>query len=363
MPTAPALDAPATCAQVWRASLPSDTEIAAARRRLHRKAVVILALVTVAYWAVVISDVPVLARLGGAGVLVLGLFAVGTSIMHDANHGSFSRIPRLNRVLAWTSDALGASSWLWRTQHNSIHHGNTNVVGIDADIDLAPFARLAPEQPWRRWHRGQHVYMWPLYGFLALKNLLVSDVVALASGRIGSRPLTKRVTPTVVLRVVAGKLLHLGWAVVVPLLFNPWWGVLAFYLACSWLVGFLLAVTFQVAHCVDIADMTAPDAPRRGDDFIAHQLRTTVDVASPVPVAGHLFRWLVGGLDNQLEHHLAPRLPHTVYAAVGRRFREACAANGILCRRHPGVFAAVRSHARWLRAMSRPSPASASSLA
>ena len=34
---------------------------------------------------------------------------------------------------------------------------------------------------------------------------------------------------------------------VIPLLFNPWWAVLAFSLACSWLVGFLLAVTFQLA--------------------------------------------------------------------------------------------------------------------
>lgn len=343
-----------TCARVWHAVLPGADEVRAARRRLHRKALTIAVVVGAAYWAVVVSDLPVAARLGGSVLLVLGLFAVGTSIMHDANHGSFSRHARLNQALAWTSDALGASSWLWRMQHNAIHHGNTNVVGVDADVDLAPWGRLAPDQPWRRWHRGQHVYLWPLYGFLALKNLLVSDVVALSTRRIGSRPLGRSVTPAVVLRVVLGKVLHLAWAVVVPLLFNPWWGVLAFYLGCSWFVGFLLALTFQMAHCVDAADMAAPDAPRRGDDFVAHQLRTTVDIASPVPVVGHLFRWLVGGLDHQVEHHLAPRLPHTAYPALGARFRAACAAQGIAHRRHVGVGAALRSHARWLRAMSLP---------
>lgn len=149
-------------------------------------------------------------------------------------------------------------------------------------------------------------------------------------------------------------LLHLGWAVALPLLFNPWWGVLAFYLACSWLVGFLLAVTFQLAHCVEATDMPGADALRRGDDFVVHQLRTTVDIASPVPVFGHLFRCLVGGLDHQVEHHLAPRLPHTAYPAVDARFRQACAAHGIAHQRHRGVFAAIASHARWLRTMSRP---------
>ncbi len=348
-------DQAATCAQLWRAALPTPGEIRAARRRLHVKAIVILLLVTVAYWVVVMSAVTLGPRLVAAGVLVVGLFAVGTGIMHDANHGSFSRYGWINRALAWTSDALGASSWLWRTQHNVVHHGNTNVVGVDADIELAPLGRLAPEQPWRRWHRAQYVYLWPLYGFMALKNLLVSDVVALARRRIGNRTLPA-VTSRVVARVMAGKVLHLGWAIVVPLLFNPWWGVLGFYLGCSWVVGFLLAVTFQMAHCVDLADMATPDAARRGDDFVLHQLRTTVDVASPMPVFGPIFRWLVGGLDNQVEHHLAPRLPHTVYTAVGRRFRATCAMNGIEHRRHPGVWSAIRSHGRWLRAMSAPPP-------
>jgi linoleoyl-CoA desaturase len=332
-------------------------EVRAARRHLHVNAVVILGLVATSYWCLVLSDLPLALRLSAAGVLVLALVAVGTSIMHDANHDSFSTRRWVNRALAYTSDALGASSWLWRFQHNTLHHGNANVVGFDADIGLAPLARLAPSQPWHRWYRAQHIYIWPLYGFLALKNLLVSDLAALISGRLDQQPLRQRVRPAVVVRIVAGKLAHLGWAVVIPLLFNPWWAVLAFYLTCSWLVGFVLAVTFQLAHCVDVTTMYEADAPRRGDDFAAHQLATTADFATPLPVVGHLVRWLVGGLDHQIEHHLAPRLPHTVYPLVARRFRRACQENGLAYNLHPGVWSAIRSHGRWLRAMSIPSAA------
>ena len=185
----------------------------------------------------------------------------------------------------------------------------------------APFARLAPLQPWHRWYKAQHIYIWPLYGFLALKNLLVSDVVAVVTGRLDRQPIRQRVRPLVIAQIVAGKTVHIGWAVVIPLLFNPWWAVLAFYLACSWLVGFLLAVTFQLAHCVDITTMHDSMQPRRGADFAAHQLATTADIDTPAPVIGGLVRWLVGGLDHQIEHHLAPRFPHTIYPLVAERFR------------------------------------------
>jgi linoleoyl-CoA desaturase len=254
-----------------------------------------------------------------------------------------------------TSEVLGASAGLWRVQHNALQHGSTNVPGFDGDIDQQPFARLAPTQPWRRWHRAQHIYMWPLYGFMAIKNLLVSDLVAVLTGRMGGQPLPARTDRKLFGRITAGKLVHLSWAVFVPLLFNPWWGVLVFYLVCSWFVGFLLAITFQLAHCVDAAYFPSGDEARRGDDFVAHQMRTTVNIDCRVPVVGHLFRWLVGGLDHQIEHHLAPKLPHTVYPILARRFRRECERYGLDYRMHTGLWEALSSHARWLRAMgSRP---------
>ena len=343
--------APLTVSAIWHSVLPSSEELRRARRRLHAKAFAIVALLSVSYFALVVNDSAAVVRVAAAAVMVIALIAVGTCVMHDANHGAFSRRRWVNRILAYTSDALGASSWLWRIQHNGLHHRNTNVLGYDADLCLAPFARLAPWQPWRRRFRWQHVYMWPLYGFLAMKNLLVSDVLALVTRQMGDQPLRRRFSAAEVARVVLGKVAHVGWAVIVPLWFNPWWAVLAFYLACSWLVGFVLAIVFQLAHCVDAAEFVEAEAARRGEAFAHHQLRTTVNVASPVPVVGHFFRWIVGGLDHQIEHHLSPRLPHTVYAKVAVRFRVACQEHGIGYRMHRGIWPALCSHARWLRVM------------
>lgn len=341
---------------VWRTALPTEQEVRSARRRLHRKALTIAGVIAIAYYVLVVSNVAVPIRAGAAVALVTGLVALGTCVMHDANHGAFARQRWVNRALSYTSDALGASSWLWRIQHNRLHHGNTNVVGFDADLELAPWARLAPSQPWRPRYRFQHVYIWPLYGFMSLKNLLVSDLVSIVQQRIGKQPLGRPVTKGVLLGVVSGKIVHLAWAVAIPLMFNPWQAVLGFYLVCSWLVGLVLAVIFQLAHCVETAHATSLDPPRRGAYRAAHQLRTTVDISSPTPVVGHLFRWIAGGLDHQIEHHLAPTLPHTIYPTVAARFRARCADHGLGYQIHPNVAAAIRSHARWLRAMGRPNP-------
>ena len=240
---------------------------------------------------------------------------------------------------------------LWRFKHNTLHHGNTNVVGYDSDIDQMPFARLTPQQPWRPWHRYQHVYMWFLYGFLGLQWLLFSDYRTLVRGMVGSHPLRVRPRRRDVALILAGKVLHVAWALLIPLAFHPWWGVLAFYLACSWMVGFLLANIFQLAHCVDHAGFFTSDVPRRGADFELHQLQVTVDIRCGVPVLRRLVSWLMGGLDFQIEHHLAARLPHTTYRRIAPRLQAACAERDITYRVHPTITSAVRSHARWLRQM------------
>lgn len=333
--------------------MPPPWEVARARRRLHRKAAFIIVLVLTSYGALVFAPVGFVLQVVLALVLVVASVAMATSVMHDGNHGAFSESKRVNRVAGWSSDLLGASSYLWRFKHNRLHHGNTNVVGFDQDIDQVPFARLAPQQPWRPWHRYQHLYMWVLYGFLVMQWFVASDYSVLLRGKQGSHPLPSKPTRGQVALILLGKLLHAGWALVLPMFFHPWWAVLAFYLASSWLVGFLLANFFQLAHCVDRAEFFTAEAPRRGADFELHQLRTTVDIRCRVPVVARFVHWVMGGLDFQIEHHLAPKLPHTIYRTVAPQLEAVCAARGVTYRTHVSVTAAVRAHARWLRQMGR----------
>jgi linoleoyl-CoA desaturase len=59
----------------------------------------------------------------------------------------------------------------------------------------------------------------------------------------------------------------------------------------------------------------------------------------------------MGGLDFQVEHHLAPRLPHTVYPLVSRRLDRVCAQRHMAVRQFASPWQALQAHARWLRVM------------
>lgn len=329
---------------------PDQNIVRRAVRRLRGKTVLIGAMVFGSYFGLVfVADGPALAVPLGA-VLVVALVATGTGVMHDANHGAYGRPRWINKTLAFTADVMGASSWYWRHQHNGLHHGNTNVVGVDADIEQMPFARLAPSQPWKPWHRFQHLYMWPLYGFLTLRMLLL-DFSALFARRQLPDDVARRPKKRDVIELFAGKTLHLAWALVVPMFFHRWWIVVVFYLVCSWSVGLILATFFQLAHCNDMVGFADIDAPRRGTDFSAHQLETTANVKT-----GGISRpvgWLMGGLHHQVEHHLAPGIPHPAYPAMADEVREVCARNQIEYHVHESFRAAVASHIRWLRLMGR----------
>jgi linoleoyl-CoA desaturase len=64
--------------------------------------------------------------------------------------------------------------------------------------------------------------------------------------------------------------------------------------------------------------------------------------------------WYVGGLDHQIEHHLFPRYPHTVYRRVAPVVERYCAMNALDYRAHGSAGGAVRSHFLWLRQMGSP---------
>lgn len=332
----------------------SVKEIRRARRVLHTKAAFTWSLAVASYAVLVFSGLGFIWKAASAVLLVHALVAIATSVMHDANHGSFSSKRRVNAVVAYSADLLGASSLLWRQQHNVLHHRHTNVEGIDGDIDQMPFARLSASQPLRKFHRFQHVYMWFLYGFLTIRWFVAGDFVGAAQFKKNPRT-AKAITAPGVMKMALGKVGHAAWALVVPFFFSPWWCVLFAYLAVSYAVGFVLAVTFQVAHCVGEAEFVSVDpGVLKGNEMITHQLRTTVDVVPGNALSRAYVGYIAGGLQFQVEHHIQPRTPHTAYPLLSRRVRALCAQYNITYRTHNGVWSAIRAHGRYLKLMGQP---------
>ncbi len=325
----------------FRASQRSERDAPA----MYLKTALILAWFAASWALLVFGAGSVVVAAIGAASLGLAIAAVGMSVMHDANHGSYSRRAWVNGVFGWTVDALGASSYVWKVKHNAVHHTWTNIGGEDDDLDMGLLARLSPEQASRPWHRFQHLYVWVLYGLLMPKWVLYDDFANLAHGRVGHHAL-QRPNRRQWLLLVAGKLTFFGWAIVVPALFHPLWLVVLAAFATLFVTGVTLAVTFQLAHCVEEATFPlAPASGRMSSDWAEHQLETTVDFARGNP----LLTWFMGGLNFQVEHHLFPKVCHVHYPALARIVEATARDHGLRYRATRSLHAAVRSHFRVLR--------------
>ncbi|HLU87573.1 MAG TPA: fatty acid desaturase, partial [Taishania sp.] len=64
----------------------------------------------------------------------LGMAGVGLSVMHDGNHGAYSKYKFVNRLMGYMANLVGGSDLNWRIQHNVLHHTYTNVHDLDDDL-------------------------------------------------------------------------------------------------------------------------------------------------------------------------------------------------------------------------------------
>jgi linoleoyl-CoA desaturase len=111
-----------------------------------------------------------------------------------------------------------------------------------------------------------------------------------------------------------------------------------------------MAVTFQLAHCVEEADFASPeDLATEPRLWAVHEVETTVNFCPQ----NRVLSWMVGGLNYQIEHHLFPRVPHTHYARIAEIVQRNAELHGVRYVAQRSLPAALRSHFRHLRAMGR----------
>jgi linoleoyl-CoA desaturase len=327
-----------------------------AHQRLQRKAVVIgvwylasygLLLAAGSWWLGIVACLS----------LALAMAGVGFNIQHDANHnalfrtGGSKRLSGANRAVGWSMYALGGSSRRWIDGHVHVHHSATNVVGRDDDIELAPFGRLAPQQPHRPWHRFQHLYLWAVYCFTAVA-IMVADVASTITDSVTGDRHGRRPSVGEYAELLATKAAFVGVMLGVPLFLHPWWIVLLGAALTLSVTGLLLGVVFQLAHVVEHAEFRDDEDPTtvRWHEW---QVRSTVDFCHGTGPVARVVTWYTGGLNHQTEHHLFPQLPHTAYPEIAPVVREVCAEFQIPYRVQPTLRQAIASHYRHLRHLGR----------
>ena len=251
-------------------------------------------------------------------VMGVGIAGVGLSIMHDANHGAYSKSKKINSFVGYVLYLAGGSDAMWRIQHNVLHHTYTNVTGMDEDIDPGKVMRFSPHEKRYNMHKYQHIYAWFLYGLMTIMWITVKDFKQLYRYKKMGLTQTQSSSFNKLLAItIISKLAYYGVFLVLPLIFSPvaWYITLLGFFLMHYVAGFILGCIFQPAHVVPSADYPMPDESGNiKADWAVSQLINTANFAPK----SSFFSWYVGGLNFQIEHHLFPNICHVHYKKISK---------------------------------------------
>ncbi|MCS6773911.1 MAG: acyl-CoA desaturase [Anaerolineae bacterium] len=279
---------------------------------------------------------------------------IGFNVMHDAIHGSYSNRPWVNRLLGFSSELIGVSSFVWRHKHNVWHHTYTNIAGLDEDLETNGLFRLSPREPWRPHFRWQHLYspfVYALTGF----SFLLRDFRVFLTGRSDQYHIYPKMSLQERLIFLTGKAVFFTVSLALPMLLLPWWLALAGWLVMVIVVGLTLASIFQLAHVMEPADFPEPtgDPLQIENEWAIHEVETTVNFAPN----NRFLNFYAGGLNYQIEHHLFPHISHVHYPALAPIVRKTCEEFGIAYHSYPRWRDALLAHLRTLRELGRSASA------
>lgn len=279
------------------------------------KTVIAMSVYIVPFIIILISGITSIPVLFGLWVVMgLGKAFIGTAVMHDALHGSYSRKKWVNSLMSFSAFMLGANPAIWKLQHNVLHHTYTNIEDADEDIRPRFVLRFSPHQPRRWFHRYQFLYASLFYSISTLFWVTAKDFDKLIDYRNRGFVQRGKEFNQQLIIVIVQKLAYLAIFLGLPIILLPLpaWVVLLMFMSMHMVTGLLLTLVFQLAHVVPSSEFIKQEEEQVDQNRLVHQLLTTSNFA----MGSRVLTWFLGGLNFQVEHHLFPNICHVHYRKI-----------------------------------------------
>ncbi len=312
------------------------------------KTIVMLALYIVPFLLLLVFPMNVWMGLALSLMMGIGVAGIGMGVMHDAVHGAYSDKNWVNNLLGGTLYLLGSNVFNWKIQHNILHHTNTNIDGLDEDIESRGPIRLSEHAPLKKIHKYQYIHAFLFYGLMTFSKLIkdFNQLIKYNKAGITSK---SGINPTFeLIKMLVYKVAYLFVIIGLPILLTDfsWWQVLLGFTIMHLTTGAILSTIFQMAHVVEGTEQPMPD--EKGiikNDWAVHQLHTTSDFGRD----SRFLSWFAGGLNFQIEHHLFPNICHIHYRNISPIVEQTAQEFGISYNLKPTFLDAFTSHVKRLK--------------
>jgi linoleoyl-CoA desaturase len=285
-----------------------------------------------------------------------GMIGIGTSVMHDANHGTYSPNPKVNTSIGFILEIIGGYAVTWKIQHNQLHHTYTNIAGLDEDLDAIKYLRFSPQQKWYPFHRYQYLYAWFFYMMMTLFWMTAKDYLQVVRYKQHDLLVRHHVSlGQALFRISLFKVFYYSYVIVLPILFSgmPWYYILFGFLLMHFTAGLVLSCIFQPSHIVETSTFELPvetDGEHEMEDSWAiHEVENTTDFAP----GKKALTWFVGGLNYQIEHHLFTGICHVHYPKLAPIVQQTAKEFGVIYHVEKTFWKALKGHVRMLKKLGR----------
>lgn len=280
----------------------------------------------------------------------VGTAGIGLSVMHDANHGAYSKNKAVNRLLGLSLNLLGGSAKNWKIQHNRLHHTYTNVHEMDPDINPIGLLRFSPKAQLKKIHKYQHIYAWLLYGLMTFSWATTKEFKQL-NDFLSEKIINKKEHKSLMTEMVIWKVIYYAYLFVIPYFigdvsFGFW---LVCFMSMHFVAGLMLATIFQTAHVMPDCEFPVVENGTIENNWAIHQLETTSNYAPK----SKFFSWFVGGLNFQIEHHLFPNICHVHYKGISDIVKQKSQEHGLPYYTYKTYFQAIGEHTKMLKQLGK----------
>ena len=253
-------------------------------------------------------------------VMAFGKAFIGTAVMHDSLHGSYSSKQIINSIVSWCTYLIGVNPKMWQIQHNVIHHTYTNIHEVDEDLDAHYVLRFTPNQDRKWFHRYQHIYVWLFYCLPVILWSSIKDFKKLKLYKKKGFIKTKAEFNKYLLIITIQKLIYFSVFIGIPFFYLSWPlnTILPMFLFMEGVTGLLLSFIFQTAHVMPDNKFLNQKEFLIEENWAEHQLLTTTNYGRK----SKILCWFSGGLNFQIEHHLFPNICHIHYPKIAQIVRD-----------------------------------------
>ncbi len=316
--------------------------------KLYIKTIIGLVIFIVSYVFLVFFSNTLIEGIVWAFLLTEWAILIAFNAMHDGAHDAYSNNKFINQITGGIINILGSHVFLWKYKHNVLHHTYTNIDGKDDDITSLNFLRLTPYQKWHFWHRYQFIY-WPfIYGFITL-GWIISDFFRIIKRKIWENKLPK-LHITTLISFFWFKSFYFFISIILPVFYHSFWSVIIFFLGIHILFWLSIGLIFSLAHIYKNTKFpTNINIKEKMKTHFLHQLETTQDFSPQNPI----LNWYMGGLNNQVAHHLFPHISHIHYPWIQKIIEKTCEEFQVSYHCQKSFLWAIWSHIQHLWKMSK----------